>query len=568
MSFPPHDLLKVAYWKKHYDISKLPKFLQNTITGKAIEEHHDKWISDRLAACIARLFFDGTEFIDGDLDGGTLFFIPVYENKDCQNGVIKWDSAKRKELQEKLFKIYEEEYKKGGKNWEKIANNKVNKELMYFPADTWTPFVSLMAHHAITYILHTPDEGYIKHWIEEIAPKKGEIPELILLFIGIPEIEVYRLKELRKFHSIRKYTLKIIRRLLSKLNIRSIKIGDEVITLVVNYKIRDKPLLESIINEIIRSNIRCTLRIISIPIKKEISEKRRKSYWIIADKPIINSYTVGTSLESGFEVGRAEWAKHLEAKEVAWICIKPKGNIITCCEEFIKNYAIEIMDKIAQKYGFEFSKKIEPKFLASPDLMLTIIQDYHKFLNDVRSYLHLDSSILMSFSKSLFIVSIHDRSKAFRIYERLLDIAKNLHISIEISMIVTHSKFPFWKVLELIDIYSNKFTIYPRGGMPVSLKPEDFKLMKDMIPIVKEIKSTVWKEEIVPVSIKSLEEFEFELERLSSGSKQKINQYQKEKILNFIKELENNHKDESEESKRKIRYSAFNRLSDFAGEKT
>jgi len=76
----PHDILKVSFWTRHGDPSLLPKLLTETSLAKAVREHHEKrWMSDKLAAAIARPFFDSVDYVKGDLDFGTLFFIPVYE---------------------------------------------------------------------------------------------------------------------------------------------------------------------------------------------------------------------------------------------------------------------------------------------------------------------------------------------------------------------------------------------------------------------------------------------------------------------------------------------------------
>jgi len=76
----------------------------------------------------------------------------------------------------------------------------------------------------------------------------------------------------------------------------------------------------------------------------------------------------------------------------------------------------------------------------------------------------------------------------------------------------------------------------------MSLKPSDLELIKKIIPIVKEIKRSTWYNEILPASIKSIDEFIFEIERIYNG-KHKISISQKEELINFIKELENNHKE-------------------------
>jgi hypothetical protein len=98
----------------------------------------------------------------------------------------------------------------------------------------------------------------------------------------------------------------------------------------------------------------------------------------------------------------------------------------------------------------------------------------------------------------------------------------------------------------------------------MSLKSSDLELMKKMIPIVKGMKRSTWYNEILPASIKSIEEFIFEIERIYNG-KHKISISQKEELINFIKELENNHKNENENMKRKVRYNVFKMLADFVG---
>jgi hypothetical protein len=98
----------------------------------------------------------------------------------------------------------------------------------------------------------------------------------------------------------------------------------------------------------------------------------------------------------------------------------------------------------------------------------------------------------------------------------------------------------------------------------MSLKPSDLELIKKIIPIVKEIKRSTWYNEILPASIKSIDEFIFEIERIYNG-KHKISYNQKEELINFIKELENNHKNENENMKRKVRYNIFKMLADFVG---
>ena len=198
---PPHDWLKVLHWSHHGDTSHLPEVLKGTHTWTAVEKHHkERWHSDYLSAAIARQFFDGSEYVDGDLENGEHFFIPVYETGDCVNGVIRWPYARRQKLDSEIRKLYDEEHQRRGLDWDKRASRRVNNLLQYFPADTWTPFVSLAAHHMITWILHEQGEGEIKNAVETNH-------ELCLLTFKVNETEFYKLKELRSFHAKSEKTL-------------------------------------------------------------------------------------------------------------------------------------------------------------------------------------------------------------------------------------------------------------------------------------------------------------------------------------------------------------------------
>ena len=105
-SCEPHDVLKLCYWTRHDNVELLPDFLKNTSLASVIARHHRRrWISDRLASAMARPFFDGTDFVKGDLDSGTLFFIPVYEVRACREGAIAWKSEDRRRVRGMVMQV-------------------------------------------------------------------------------------------------------------------------------------------------------------------------------------------------------------------------------------------------------------------------------------------------------------------------------------------------------------------------------------------------------------------------------------------------------------------------------
>jgi hypothetical protein len=239
----PHDLLKVRYWTKHGNVELLPDFLRGSRVWNAVKDHHrERWRSDVLSAAVARQFFDGDEYVTGDLESGVHYFIPVYETQNCIDGLIELPLSYREKLHEQIMRIYNEEYERGG-NWEIRANERVNKLLLFFPADTWTPFVSLAAHHLMTWILHLQGEGTLK----SAARNEGGLwkTELCILMFRIPETEFHKLKEIRRFYVNREDTLRKLESLLYHnlqgnygVGLVSVRVGDELVTVTVDRNIK------------------------------------------------------------------------------------------------------------------------------------------------------------------------------------------------------------------------------------------------------------------------------------------------------------------------------------------
>ena len=563
----PHDILKVSYWTRHGDPSLLPKFLSETSLAKAVKEHHEKrWLSDKLAAAIARPFFDSVDYVKGDLDSGMLFFIPVYEPEG--RAIVIWSHEDRAKLQDYLWDLCEK-WLRSNVRLEEIYR-RLNEKLAYFPADTWAPVSSLKAHHISTAILHEQDEGILKSAVKESIDRDG-YAELILITIGLDESAFHRLKELREFERLRRETVERLRYLLFGrlkssygVTLPLLRVGDELITMTVNRVVSRVPIVNAVLNTLAELNIRCVVRVTRFRVEQKRSAKRREMYYVVTGRSGEEEYGVGIVLEEGVEAGKAEFARYMDSPLVAWVFLEPDGELPELCERFITDYASKVMEHIATEYKLGKWSLVDVRSLVSPDMMLTIADCYNRFLEDLLREVKSVAPVIMSFHRSILLAGLRSVKHGFKLHEDILKVRGRIHIPVKIATVVTYPKNPFWRVFELKLNFPDAMTVYPRGGMPLSLKEEDFKLMMNIRGMLKSIKSTVWHEEILPCAARSLSELEFELERLSSG-RGKITREQADKIMEFARKLDYNHRDEPEDIRRRVRLAAFKRLADFTG---
>jgi len=563
----PHDILKVSFWTRHGDPSLLPKLLTETSLAKAVREHHEKrWMSDKLAAAIARPFFDSVDYVKGDLDFGTLFFIPVYEPEG--RNVVVWSREDRVKLQHDLWSLCEK-WLKSGVRLEEVYR-RLNEKLAYFPADTWAPVSSLKAHHVSTAILHEQDEGVLKSAVKESIERVG-YANLILIAIGLDESAFHKLRELREFEKLRRETVERLRYLLfGRLRdsygaiLPLLRVGDELITITVDRSVRRVPIMNAVLNALAELNIRCVVRVTRFRVEQKRSEKRGEMYYVVTGRSGEEEYGVGITLEEGVEAGRAEFARYMDYPLVAWIFLEPDGKLPELCERFIMDYASRVMEHLAAEHGLEGWSPADVRLSASPDMMLTIADCYNRFLEDLLREVEGVAPVTMSFRRSILLAGLRSVERGFKLHEDVLRVRGRIRIPVRVATVVTYPKNPFWRVFELKLNFPDAMTVYLRGGMPLSLKEEDFRLMMDIRGMLKSIKSSVWHEEILPYAARSLSELEFELERLSSG-KGKISREQANRIMEFARGLDHNHRDESEDARRRVRLAAFKRLADFTG---
>ena len=563
----PHDILKVSCWTRHGDPSLLPKLLCETSLAKAVKEHHEKrWLSDKLAAAIARPFFDSVDYVKGDLDSGTLFFIPVYEPDG--RAVVTWSREDRVKLQHDLWDLCGE-WLRSGVRLEEVYR-RLNERLAYFPADTWAPVSSLKAHHVSTAMLHEQGEGVLKSAVKESIDRVG-YAELILMVIGLDESAFHRLRELREFERLRRETIEKLRYLLFGrlkdsygVTLPLLRVGDELIAMTVDRTVNRVPIVDAVLNTLAKLNVRCVVRITRFRVEQKRSERRREMYYVVTGRSGEEEYGVGIVLEEGVEAGRAEFARYMDSPLVAWVFLEPDDELPELCERFIADYAIRVMEHLATEHKLGGWSPVDVRLSVSPDMMLTIADCYNRFLEDLLREVRGVAPVIVSFRRSILIAGLRSVERGFKLHEDILRVRGRIRIPVKVATIVTYPKNPFWRVFELKLNFPDAMTVYPRGGVPLSLREEDFRLMMDIRGMLRSIKSTVWHEEILPYAARSLSELEFELERLSSG-KGKITREQADKIMEFARRLDYNHRDEPEDVRRRVRLAAFKRLADFTG---
>ena len=99
----------------------------------------------------------------------------------------------------------------------------------------------------------------------------------------------------------------------------------------------------------------------------------------------------------------------------------------------------------------------------SPDLLLSVFEGYVDFLNDISGKLSEYArkkglpkpDIIRSFDHSLFVIGLDDADEGAHIYSDILKMKDKLLIPLNISVIVTRSKHPFWHVIELSEKFKN-----------------------------------------------------------------------------------------------------------------
>jgi len=286
----PHDILKVKDWYRHYKLDLLPDWLRDKHPDLmiAIKEHHEKWESDKIASCVARLRLRYSYWgWKGEGEDLHPFLIKTYGD------IETWDKERREELWNEILRKYQTLNPNE-------ADREVNELVSDFPQDSSYPVVSLKTHHWITWALHEQGEG-----------KKNEI---YILKISISPTEFHKLKDIRRFFNNREKYMDLILGTLGEYY--PLRVGDEVFFILSYPELKEK-----VIADLKGMGIPLDIQIFSYEIG--IRDKPRPFRYVKSWD--LEYFSMGASENYGFSVGKAEWAEFLDSyyNYVAWIELRP-----------------------------------------------------------------------------------------------------------------------------------------------------------------------------------------------------------------------------------------------------
>jgi len=516
---PPHDLLKLCYWKdQHAKLRYLPDFLRGTELAQAIKNHektnHPLHKADMISSAVARIRMLHTYWGERGLEDVHPFMLRVYGEPEF------WDEKKQRRTLNEIFQVF----KRYGVNPDAYA--RANDMLSSFPQDSRFPLVSLKTHHWLSWALY-----------KQINASLKDIPieELTLFIIKISanysdSDRLHRLKEMREFFAFKADVGKAIRSILKQnQEYEPLIAGDDVI-LPVLARIRENE-GESISKSSQISRILQCVMSLELPLKVQIYEHKlgrrdievrkgeMRKYTIVREPPRLIEYGFGfEKLE--YLAGSAEWEPHLNKPHVAWISIRPAGDLLFSAYEFSKR-----AEKILAR--FKRIEVPEPIYTdaISPDLLLSVFEGYVDFLNDISGKLSEYArkkglpkpDIIRSFDHSLFVIGLDDTDEGTHIYSDILKMKDKLLIPLNISVIVTRSKHPFWHVIELSEKFKNNLVFVEKM---VEVPEEIIRMLEKSANEMRAITRSMFNKEILAkIKLTTKEELKFHLKGLVADGK-------------------------------------------------
>lgn len=515
---PPHDLLKLCYWKDHAKLKYLPDFLRGTELAWAVKNHektnHPLHKADIISSAVARIRMLHTYWGEIGLEDVHPFMLRVY------GGPEFWDEKRQRRTLDEIFQVF----KRYGVNPDAYA--RANDMLSSFPQDSRFPLVSLKTHHWLSWALY-----------KQINASLKDIPieELTLFIIKISanysdSDRLHRLKEMREFFAFKADVGKAIRSILKQnQEYEPLIAGDDVI-LPVLARIRENE-GESISKSPQISRILQCVMSLELPLKVQIYEHKlerrdievrkgeKRKYTIVREPPRLIEYGFGfEKLE--YLAGSAEWEPHLNKPHVAWISIRPAGDLLFSAYEFSKR-----AEKILAR--FKRIEVPEPIYTdaVSPDLLLSVFEGYVDFLNDISGKLSEYArkkklpkpDIIRSFDHSLFVIGLDDTDEGAHIYSDILKMKDKLLIPLNISVIVTRSKHPFWHVIELSEKFKNNLVFVEKM---VEVPEEIIRILEKSANEMRAITRSMFNKEILAkIKLTTKEELKFHLKGLVADGK-------------------------------------------------
>ncbi|OYT26206.1 MAG: hypothetical protein B6U95_07700 [Thermofilum sp. ex4484_82] len=538
ISAPPHDLLKLLWWKEHTGLSAvkhLPKWFRKKCRKltEIIQQHHreELWSkADKYASAMSRLKLYSSYWAT-DKPKALPFLIRVYGKPRY------WPHEEREKLWRKILSIYE----KLGECPD--AHIRVNELLSEFPQDSRFPLVSLKTHHWLTWIL--------KKRLED----EGDIKEIYVMKISIPEQEFHRLKEKREFYEKRDKFLKVLTIKLSKWN--PLRIGDELFIVLIS-----EDNVKKVLSEIKITHISCDIDIFTYHFGKvKISVGDKEKSYIRVRSYDFESFSVGVSEDWRYAPSeRVEWIRYMNYPYVAWISVRPVYNLQESARKFLEWAEKEILNETPKKEETTFKNNMS----VCPELLLSVAEGYSRFLlefaKNIDSRVKPDEiTIVRSFDSSLFIYGLKKLSKTIEIYERLIRVVENLHIPVSFSIVVAKPKHPFWRVLNL---FHKGHLIYVIGGRTVMLSDEEIELLRKIIPLLENVSKRQFHKVICNVKKMGKEELKLMIEGLAAeGKLGKEGEKVASKLCWLIDELAKRHPDE--DKRVEVTYKTLKMLTSF-----
>jgi hypothetical protein len=526
----PHDILKVKDWFHHEKISVLPDWLREKHPDlkKAIKVHHEKWESDKIASCVARLRLKYSYWgWRGEGENIPPFLIKTYGD------IITWDKERREELWDEILNKYQEFNPKE-------ADREVNELVSDFPQDSRFPLVSLKTHHWITWALHEQGEG--------------EKEEIYILKSSIPLTEFHKLEDIRRFFNNRERYMVLILKTLG--GYYPIRVGDEVLLILSSSGLK-----ESAMADFKRMNIPLDIQIFNYKIGKKNYKMKQGLRELRYVKSWDSEYfSMGASEDYGFSTGKAEWAEFLDSRYgyVAWIELKPISELERSSEGFLR-FAEDKLERMPRDKQTEEEK---PEVPICPELLVSVASDYMEFVSEFAREINRRVNpkrfkITEAFDKSLFLYGIKEVSDAIPLYLRLRKKANSLHIPVSVSIVVTKPKHPFWHVLNMFG--ENKL-IFMEGGKVVEISDEEAKLIDEVTGYIEDVTRGMFHNEILMKSKRKGKEA-LKLHIKGLGAEGKISGKARDKLCWLIEEIAKRHVEEGE--RRIVTYRALNALEPF-----
>jgi len=466
---PPHDLLKVVTWRghgrssdQHGEFGHTNLSLLAPISGvenyedlASVVKSHPEWEADKVAAAAARLrlrrsYWDWKrkERSEWETEPNDPFFVRLY------GGFRRWSLEERRKLFNEILEVYE-----GGVSEE--AHAKVNELLSEYPQDSRFPLVSLKTHHWATWVIHKQLGA-----AEDV--KSIFVFKISVYAPGVCEGDVpfHRLRDLRKFYDLREKIAVGLTHLLRDFQALRLEGCEDVLVITTGRR---------------RGELKARLLESGFPLEVEVFrfEFEKGSfpwgkYRVSGVYPDVLSFGAREELEGAPEP--AEWANVLdgEFEYAAWIALKTQG-LYECAEEFLKWFEEEARNlKVAKE--FEVPEP-EGEWLCY-ELLVSVADGYSKFLADFEKNAQSKrlglKKVLKSFNLSLYLYGLRRLGDAIWLYSSLRRILTSLepHFPLSLSVMVSDPKFPFWRVLEMLEGRSDSGLLILKGDRMLELPDE------------------------------------------------------------------------------------------------